>query len=72
MEGIRFGRVRRIVRDPLPEDGVSGQLDFSPERIGRLIDQGRKAALRTLAEAGEGTTTDRAGATPPEPGVTSA
>ena len=32
-----------------PEDGVSGQFDYSPDRIERLLDQGRRAASRALA-----------------------
>ena len=30
------------------EDGVSGQFDYSPQRIERLIEQGRQAAQRAI------------------------
>ena len=33
----------------MPEDGVSGQFDYSPSRIERLIAQGRDAAEQALA-----------------------
>lgn len=42
----------RIQREPWPEDGVSGQMDFSPERLVRLMVQGRSAAEAALAAAG--------------------
>jgi NTE family protein len=49
MPGVRVARWIRIMRDPLPEDGVSGQFDYSPDRIERLLDQGRRAASHALA-----------------------
>lgn len=39
----------RIVRDPLPWDGIAGQFDFSPERIEELMAQGHDEAQATLA-----------------------
>jgi len=46
--GVEVAQWLRIGRDPLPEDGVSGQFDYSPRRIERLIEQGRDAARRAL------------------------
>lgn len=43
MAGIHVAKWQRFVREPLPEDGVSGQLDFSPRRIARVLEQGREA-----------------------------
>lgn len=37
-----------IERDPEPQDGVSGQFDYSQARIERLIDAGRSAATLAL------------------------
>ncbi len=42
----------RLARTPLPHDAISGQFDYSPERIGRLIDQGVTTARRVLAAHG--------------------
>jgi NTE family protein len=50
IEDDRIARLVRICREPLPEDGVSSQFDYSLARIDRLIAQGREAAKRTLAE----------------------
>lgn len=51
---LRLAAPLRIVREPLPEDGVSGQFDYSPGRIERLIAQGREAARRALVGADTG------------------
>jgi NTE family protein len=51
VDGVRIARVRRVVREPQPEDGVSGQFDYSPRRIDELIEAGREAAQRTLRAA---------------------
>ena len=48
LERINIESCQRISRPPLPEDGVSGQFDFSPSRIDRLIDEGRAAARACL------------------------
>jgi NTE family protein len=48
LDGIRIEAWQRVVREPLPEDGVSGQFDYSPQRIERLIEQGRQAAQRAI------------------------
>ncbi len=49
VDGLVVAEHVRIVRDALPEDGVSGQFDYSPERVERLIEQGRAAAEQALA-----------------------
>lgn len=46
----------RIERPPRPEDGVSSQLDFSPARLQRLVDDGRAAVRAALAQAAGGNT----------------
>lgn len=46
VEGVRVARHLRVCRPPLPEDGVSGQFDYSPRRIERLIEQGKAAAAQ--------------------------
>ena len=46
VDGVNLARLRRVVREALPEDGVSGHFDFSPARIEQLIEQGRAAARR--------------------------
>lgn len=51
MEGLRIGRLRRIVREPLPEDGVSGQFDYSYRRIRRLMAEGRRMAGLAVPES---------------------
>jgi NTE family protein len=43
-----FGRAIRITRAPLEHDGISGQFDYSPERIGELIEQGEATAREAL------------------------
>jgi NTE family protein len=43
LEGI--DHVLHIERAPLPHDAVSGQFDYSPERIAELRAQGREQAL---------------------------
>ena len=42
-------RPLRVLRPPLPDDGISGEFDYSPERIEVLIAQGREAAELALA-----------------------
>ncbi len=53
----------RITRPPLPEDGISGQFDYSPPRLEALIAQGRDTArsalVGSLTPAGEQTGADR-------------
>jgi hypothetical protein len=48
MRGIRIDRLRRVQREPLEDDGVSGQFDYSPERVERLVAQGRAAARQAF------------------------
>jgi NTE family protein len=43
-------RLLAVQRPPLPEDAVSGEFDYSPERIEALIAQGRDAAGQALGE----------------------
>lgn len=50
VDGVRVARHLRVCRPPLPEDGVSGQFDYSPRRIERLIEQGRVAAAQALGD----------------------
>lgn len=50
VEGVRVARHLRVCRPPLPEDGVSGQFDYSPRRIERLIEQGKAAAAQALGD----------------------
>jgi NTE family protein len=38
--------VIEIVREPIGHDAISGQFDYSPERIRELVDQGQSAAER--------------------------
>lgn len=38
-----------VVREPLPEDLVAGQFDYSPARIDALLAQGREAGARAWA-----------------------
>jgi len=52
LDGIRIAEWQRVVREPLPEDGVSGQFDYSPQRIERLIEEGRQAAQRAIERPG--------------------
>jgi hypothetical protein len=40
--------ITRIERSPLPYEGISRDIDFSPERIEALIDQGYKDAKETV------------------------
>ncbi|RZL03429.1 MAG: hypothetical protein EOP36_04850 [Rubrivivax sp.] len=44
--GHRFSRVIDIRRSPLPHDAVSGQFDYSTERVDELIAQGAQQALQ--------------------------
>jgi hypothetical protein len=46
MAGI--GRWIRIAREPLPHDAVSGQFDYSPERVDELIAQADELARDAL------------------------
>jgi NTE family protein len=46
-------RIMRIERSPLPHETISRDIDFSPERIGALINQGYKDAKETLEKEGE-------------------
>ena len=48
LEGIRIEQWQRVVREPLVEDGVSGQFDYSPARLERLLEEGRQAARRAI------------------------
>ena len=41
-------KITRIERSPLPYEGISRDIDFSPERIEALIDQGYKDAKETV------------------------
>lgn len=50
LDGLRIGRLRRIVREPLPEDGVSGQFDYSYRRIRRLMAEGCRMASLAVPE----------------------
>ncbi|HEU4460291.1 MAG TPA: hypothetical protein VFR90_14320 [Methylibium sp.] len=52
--GRRIGRRHRVIREPLHEDGVSGQFDYPRQRVKRLIAQGEPAVAR-LSQA-EGAT----------------
>jgi predicted acylesterase/phospholipase RssA len=49
----------RVTRSPLPQDGISSELDYSPARLEALITQGQDAAraalVRSLAATGEET-----------------
>lgn len=44
--------VLAIRRRPLPHDGISGQFDYSPERVAELIEQGMAQAEEAWNEAG--------------------
>jgi NTE family protein len=44
--GLEIAHWHRVQREPLPEDGVSGQFDYSPRRMETLMAQGREAAER--------------------------
>ena len=48
LEGI--DRVVRIEREAMPHDGISGQFDYSPERVDELIRQGADHAARAWDE----------------------
>jgi NTE family protein len=50
LQGV--GHVVRIEREPMPHDGISGQFDYSPERIGELLAQGAEQAARAWSDAG--------------------
>jgi NTE family protein len=52
VDGIHLARIRRVVREPLAEDGVSGHFDYSPTRMEQLMEQGRAAARRSVAGSG--------------------
>lgn len=57
----------RVVRPPLPFDGISGLFDHSPERIDALIGQGQDAAVSAVAagaDAGADEPRDSGAATP--------
>ena len=43
-----IGRWIRIAREPLPHDAVSGQFDYSPERVDELIAQADELARDAL------------------------
>ena len=43
-----IGRWIRIAREPLPHDAVSGQFDYSPERVDELIAQADELAHDAL------------------------
>ncbi|HSI48634.1 MAG TPA: patatin-like phospholipase family protein [Ideonella sp.] len=45
----RFQPWLRIMRPSLPEDGIGGQFDYSPERVARLMAQGVQQARQALA-----------------------
>ena len=46
-------RIMRIERSPLPHEAISRDVDFSPERIEALIDQGYEDARETLKNESE-------------------
>jgi NTE family protein len=46
-------RIMRIERSPLPHEAISRDVDFSPERIEALIDQGYEDAKETLKNESE-------------------
>ena len=46
-------RITRIERSPLPHEAISRDVDFSPERIEALIDQGYEDAKETLQNESE-------------------
>jgi hypothetical protein len=50
IEDDRIAGLVRVCREPLPEDGVSGQFEYSLARIDRLITQRRQPAKRVLTE----------------------
>ncbi|RRS06057.1 hypothetical protein EIP75_00145 [Aquabacterium soli] len=47
-----FSHVLAIRRPPLEHDAISGQLDFSPERVDELIALGERQAIQAIDEAG--------------------
>jgi NTE family protein len=47
------GRWVRIARGPLPHDAISGQFDYSPERVDELIEQGERVAHEVLGSGAE-------------------
>lgn len=55
-------RLLRIEREPQPHDGISGQFDYSPERIAELVEQGAAQAARAWDAAGLPATTAAPGA----------
>jgi hypothetical protein len=42
--------ITRIERSPLPHEGISRDIDFSPERIEALVDQGYKDTKETVSK----------------------
>lgn len=48
-EDAGIHRWLRMPREPLPHDGISGQFDYSPERIAALVSQGEGVAHAVLA-----------------------
>ena len=44
LRDVNFQRVVRIRREPMPNDTISGQFDYSPTRIDALIAQGERSA----------------------------
>jgi NTE family protein len=48
-DGSKGQRWIRLARSPLPHDAISGQFDYSPERVGRLIEQGVSTARTQLS-----------------------
>ncbi len=50
LQGI--DHVLRIEREPMPHDGVSGQFDYSPERIDELVAQGAMQAAHAWSDTG--------------------
>jgi NTE family protein len=46
-DGVQWLRIRR---PPLDHDAISGQFDYSPERVEQLIEQGREACAAALPD----------------------
>lgn len=44
LRDVNFQRIVRVRREPMPNDTISGQFDYSPARIDALIAQGERAA----------------------------
>lgn len=51
LRGVNLERVVRIRREPMPNDTISGQFDYSPARIDALIAQGERQAGQAWRDA---------------------